>query len=156
MKKTLFVALLACFTMMFASCNKEKTLNGTSWKSTVTTTDQVTEDVVGTMRMKIDFTMKFTNATQGVLSASSTVTLTTPDGNTGPMPGYNQESRTANFTYTFDGKNGTIKHDDGPKSFTFSYDKKNNTITIKNILDSDEGMGSGSQINIDAVFTEVK
>ena len=44
----------------------------------------------------------------------------------------------------------------GPKSYTFSYDKKNNTITIKNILDSDEGMGSGSQINIDAVFTEVK
>ena len=72
------------------------------------------------------------------------------------MPGYNQESRTANFTYTFDGKNGTIKHDEGPKSYTFSYDKKNNTITIKNILDSDEGMGSGSQINIDAVFTEVK
>ena len=44
----------------------------------------------------------------------------------------------------------------GPKSYTFSYDKKSNTITIKNILDSDEGMGSGSQINIDAVFTEVK
>ena len=38
MKRTLFVALLACVTLMFTSCTKEKDLNGTKWTTHTTHT----------------------------------------------------------------------------------------------------------------------
>ena len=58
MKKTLLVALLACLTIMFASCKKEKTLNGTTWKTHTTTTQQVGEGALSlTANITFDGTM---------------------------------------------------------------------------------------------------
>lgn len=164
MKKTLFVVFLTCITLMFSSCKKEKSLNGTTWKGSISDTEQLVSpqgEPEGTMAMKIDITLKFTNATQGIMSAFSSATLTTPDGQTFPQTMPNQDDQTANFNYTFDGNNGTMTgtDEDGTHSLSFIYTKKDNTITMKNVIDFGDIMGTdttGTAPKLDIVFTEVK
>jgi hypothetical protein len=105
MKKTLFVALLACFTMMFASCNKEKELNGTSWKThTVVNQDMSMEGITATLNMTIDGTLKFTDATNGTMTLTTSGSITAM-GMTLPM---DEDTETETFTYTFDGESGVL------------------------------------------------
>ncbi|MBQ6068648.1 MAG: hypothetical protein IJK84_04020 [Bacteroidales bacterium] len=152
MKKTLFVALLACFTMMFASCNKEKELTGTSWKTHTDTTQQMTmEGITATMHMVIDGTMKFSDATNGSLTLTTSGEMSAM-GMSFPIE---EETETQAFTYTFDGEAGTITVSDDEETLTmpFTYNKKENTINFS-ISETDEE--TGATIAFDMVFTEVK
>ena len=150
MKKTLFVALLACFTLVFTSCNKEKTLPGTSWKThTVVDQDMTVEGITAHLNMTIDGTMKFIDATNGSMTLASSGTISAM-GMSFPM---DSEAETTAFTYTFDGENGTITvtDEDGTTTAPFSYNKKENTITIS-MKEVDEE--TGMELNMEMVFTE--
>jgi hypothetical protein len=153
MKKTLFVALLACFTLMFASCNKEKSLPGTSWKThTVINQDMTMEGISTTLNMIIDGTMKFTDATNGSMALATSGTISAM-GMTIPL---DSDAETTAFTYTFDGEAGTMTatDEDGETStIPFTYNKKDNTILISmNEVDEETGM----EMKFEMVFTEVK
>ena len=153
MKKTLFVALLACFTMMFTSCNKEKELPGTSWKThTVIDQDMTMEGIAAHINMIMDGTMKFTDATKGTMSMTTSGTMSAM-GMTFPI---DAEESTTNFTYTFDGEAGTMTatDEDGETStIPFTYNKKENTIVISQTERDEE---TGMEMSFEMVFTEVK
>ena len=152
MKRTLFVALLACVTLMFASCNKEKDLNGTNWKThTVVNQEMSMEGVTATINMTIDGTMSFTNATNGAMILTTSGTMQAM-GMTIPM---DAETDTIDFTYTFTGENGTItmKEDNESISVPFTYNKKDNTINITQTQTDEE---TGLSMTIDMTFTEAK
>ncbi|MBO4599149.1 MAG: hypothetical protein J5641_00255 [Bacteroidales bacterium] len=152
MKKTLFVALLACFTMMFASCNKEKELNGTNWKThTVVNQEMTMQGIAATLDLTIDGTMKFTDATNGSMTLTTSGSVTAM-GMTFPM---DPDTETTAFTYTFDGTNGvlTATVDGKPESIPFVYDKKENTLTF-NLTETDEE--TGTTMTFELVFTEEK
>ena len=152
MKKTLFVALLACFTMMFASCNKEKELNGTSWKThTVVNQDMNMEGITATLNMTIDGTLKFTDATNGSMTLTTSGSMTAM-GMTFPM---DESTDTESFTYTFDGESGvlTTTVDGTTETMPFTYDKKENTL-IFDINETDEE--TGETMSFTMVFTEEK
>ena len=151
MKKTLFVALLACFTMMFASCNKEKELNGTSWKThTVVNQDMNMEGITATLNMTIDGTLKFTDATNGSMTLTTSGSMTAM-GMTFPM---DESTETESFTYTFDGESGvlttTVEYGT-TETMPFTYDKKENTLTFA-INETDEE--TGETLSFTLVFTE--
>ena len=153
MKKTLFLALLACVTMVFTSCNKEKELPGTTWKThTLVDQDMSMQGVTAHLNMTMDGTMKFTNATNGtmVMATSGTVSAM---GMTFPFA---PNEVTTAFTYTFDGKAGTLTgtdEDGNPSTITFTYNKEDNTIVVDyHVLDEETGL----ELNVDMVFTEVK
>ena len=153
MKKTLFLALLACVTMVFTSCNKEKELPGTSWKThTVIDQDMTMEGITAHLNMIMDGTMKFTDATNGTMTITSSGSISAM-GMTLPL---DSDEETTVFTYTFDGEQGTITmtdEEDGSISVPFTYNKKENTITIsQKEVDEETGM----EMNIEMVFTEVK
>lgn len=154
MKKTLFVALLACVTLMFASCSKEKTLNGTSWKTHTVYSEEFTEaGMTSSVNMTIDGTMKFVDATKGSMSMSVSGTITIPGFGSLPMEA---ETNTTDFTYTFDGEKGTMtgKDDEGTETtIPFTYNKKDNTILISQKEVDEE---TGLEFNLEMVFTEVK
>lgn len=170
MKKTLFVALLACFTLMFASCNKEenpnmgreqeqneeKELAGTSWVThTVMSEDVSDEEFEGTMNLIIDGTLKFVDATKGTITVGMSATVTT-GGQTFPFPYFDEEPATSDFTYTFDGEKGTLTatDDDGEtETIAFTYDKKENTIKISETEVDEE---TGESTTYEMVFTEVR
>lgn len=160
MKKTLFVALLACLTLMLASCSKEKSLDGTTWKCSISDTEESSDyGIQGTLTTTLDFTMKFNNATQGTLSTMFSATITTPDGQTIPVPLPDQDEESNNFAYTFDGKNGTITGEGTTESYSFFYTKRDNTITLEDAIDLSDITGSDSTDTapkIDLVFSEVK
>lgn len=152
MKKTLFVALLACFTLMFASCNKEKDLNGTNWKThTVVNQEMSMQGVTATINLTIDGTMSFTNATNGAMILTTSGSMQAM-GMTIPM---DAETDTIDFTYTFTGENGTItmKEDNESTSVPFTYNKKDNTINITQTQTDEE---TGLSMTIDMTFTEDK
>jgi YD repeat-containing protein len=150
MKKTLFVALLACFTLVFTSCNKEKELPGTSWKThTVVDQDMTMQGITAHLNMTIDGTMKFTDATNGSMTLASSGTISAM-GMSFPM---DSEAETTAFTYTFDGESGTLTAtvDGETSTIPFTYDKKENTILITmNEKDEETGM----EMNFEMVFTE--
>ena len=152
MKKTLFVALLACFTMMFASCNKEKSLPGTSWKThTVLNQDITMQGIAATLNMTIDGTMKFTDASNGSMTLAISGTVSAM-GMSLPL---DFDTETTAFTYTFDGESGTMTTtaDGETQTIPFSYNKKDNTILFSiNEKDDDTGM----EYKMDMVFTEEK
>ena len=153
MKKTLFLALLACVAMVFTSCNKEKELPGTSWKThTVIDQDMTMEGITAHLNMIMDGTMKFTDATNGTMTITSSGSISAM-GMTLPL---DSDEETTVFTYTFDGEQGTITmtdEEDGSISVPFTYNKKENTITIsQKEVDEETGM----EMNIEMVFTEVK
>ena len=156
MKKTLFLALLACVTMVFTSCTKEKELIGTTWTThTVMSEDISEDDFTGTMNLIMDGTMKFVDATKGTMTMTSSATVTT-GGQTYPLPFFDEETETFDFTYTFDGEKGTLTatYEDGETdTIPFTYDKKENTIKISQ-TDVDEE--TGETMTFEFVFTEVK
>lgn len=126
MKKFLFVALMTFVMVGFSSCKKDN-LSGTKWVASYSETD---EDF-GTI--SIDMTLEFTTEEAGTLTLS--------------MFGM---SETQNFTYTFDGKEGTMtaKDEDGElSSIPFTVDGDTLTMTDKD----DE---TGEPINI--VFKKAK
>lgn len=146
MKKTLLVALLACLTIMFASCKKEKNLIGTSWKThTVVNVEE--------LELTLDGVMKFADATKGTMEISAAGSITIPGMGTIPME---TDFTKTDFTYTFDGEKGTLtgKDDEGVEStIPFTYNKKDNTILIsQKEVDEETGM----EMNVEMVFTEVK
>ena len=152
MKKTLFVALLACFTMMFASCNKEKSLPGTNWKThTVYNQDITMQGIAATLNMTIDGTMKFTDATNGSMTLASKGTISAM-GMSFPM---DSDPETTAFTYTFDGEAGTMTAtaDGETQTIPFTYNKKDNTILFSINEKDDE---TGMEYKMDMVFTEEK
>ena len=152
MKKTLFIALLACFTMMFASCNKEKELNGTNWKThTVVNQEMTMQGIAATLNMTIDGTLKFTDATNGTMTLTTSGSMTAM-GMTFPM---DESTDTETFTYTFDGENGvlTATVDGTTETMPFTYNKKDNTLTFAISETDDE---TGANITFDMVFTEEK
>ena len=163
MKKTLFVAFLACITMMFVSCKKEKTLIGTNWKAQVVTTEDwgdeeeeatITITINGTLTTTLDFTLKFIDASKASMTLTTSATATM-GGQTMPMPGMN-ESFTTDLTYTFDGEKGTLTGVDEetgkPETIPFTYNKKDNTIKISQTVVEEDG----EPFTIEMVFNEVK
>lgn len=153
MKKTLLVALLACLTIMFASCKKEKTLNGTNWKTHTTTTQQVGEGALSlTANITFDGTMSFTDATNG----SMTINFSGTAEGMGLSNPIESQNLTRTFTYTFDGEKGTLTgkdHTGAESTLPFTYNKKDNTITIsENMVDEETGIS----LKVVLVFTEVK
>ena len=152
MKKTLFVALIACFTLMFTSCNKEKELPGTSWKThTVIDQDMTMEGITAHLNMVMDGTMKFTDATNGTMEITSSGSISAM-GMTLPL---DEDTETTAFTYTFDGEQGTLTATDEGETTTipFTYNKKDNTILITQTEVDEE---TGESITFEMVFTEVK
>lgn len=135
MKKALFVAFVACLTMVFSSCSKDKHLNGTKWQGSYDTS--ITEQGI-TMDAHLTMTINFTNATEGDITTSGNVTYA---GISFPV-----EDHTYPMTYTFDGEAGTITAEGETEPFT--YNKKDNTI---NFTFSDEELG-----NVTFVLNEVK
>lgn len=155
MKKTLFVAFLACITMMFVSCKKEKTLNGTTWKTHVVTTEDMGDDgIEATLTTTVDGTLKFIDASKASMSLTTSATATM-GGQTMPMPDMNSTA-TVDLTYTFDGEKGTLTGVDEetgkPETIPFTYNKKDNTIKMSETqVDED-----GESFTIELVFNEVK
>ena len=153
MKKTLFLALLACVTMVFTSCNKEKELPGTSWKThTVVDQDITMEGISAHLNVVMDGIMKFTDATKGTMEMSTSGSASAM-GMTFPL---DPETVTTTFTYTFDGEKGTLTgtdEDGNPSTIPFTYNKKENTIAVA-YHDTDEE--TGLEINVEMLFTEVK
>ena len=155
MKKTLFVAFLACITMMFVSCKKEKTLIGTNWKAQVVTTeDWGDEEEEATLTITINGALKFIDASKASMTLTTSATATM-GGPTIPMPGMN-ESFTTDLTYTFDGEKGTLTGVDEetgkPETIPFTYNKKDNTIKISQTVVEEDG----EPFTIEMVFNEVK
>ena len=153
MKKTLFLAILACFTMVFTSCNKEKELPGTSWKThTVIDQDMTMEGITAHLNMIVDGTMKFTDATKGSMTITTSGTMTAM-GMSFPL---DADEETIAFTYTFDGEAGTLTatYEEGEtETIPFTYNKKENTILISQTERDEE---TGMEMHLDMVFTEVK
>lgn len=153
MKKTLFVAFLACITIMFVSCKKEKTLNGTTWKTHVVTTEDMEDDEIeATLTTTVDGTLKFINASKASMTMTTSSTITT-GGQTMP---YMDSLITEEVTYTFDGEKGTLTGIDEetgkPETIPFTYNKKDNTIKMSETqVDED-----GEPFTIELVFNEVK
>lgn len=154
MKRTLFVALLACVTLMFTSCTKEKDLNGTKWTTHTTHTQEMTYmGITAAMNLTIDGTMNFTSTTDGSATFTTSGTVSVPSmGMSQPLDG---ETSTDKFTYTFDGTNGTltIADDNSTETVPFAYNKKDNTITISRAIKDDQ---TGLSFTLTMVFTEVK
>ena len=139
--------------MVFTSCNKEKELPGTNWKTnTVIDQDITMEGITAHMNMTIEGTMKFTDATNGTMTMTTSGTITAM-GMTFPL---DAENETFAFTYTFDGETGTISstdEDGETTSLPFTYNKKDNTIVIS---ETERDEDTGMEMNIEMVFTEVK
>ena len=138
--------------MMFASCNKEKELNGTNWKThTVVNQEMTMQGIAATLNMTIDGTLKFTDATNGTMTLTTSGSMTAM-GMTFPM---DESTDTETFTYTFDGENGvlTATVDGTTETMPFTYNKKDNTLTFAISETDDE---TGANITFDMVFTEEK
>ena len=131
MKKTLFLALLACVTMVFTSCNKEKELPGTSWKThTVIDQDMSMEGITAHINMVMDATMKFTDATKGTMDMTTSGSMSAM-GMTFPI---DTEEETITFTYTFDGEKGTLTgkdHTGAESTLPFTYNKKDKSWSLE-------------------------
>lgn len=126
MKKFLFVALMTFVMVGFSSCKKDS-LSGTKWTASYSETDEE----FGTI--SLDLTLEFTTEEDGTLTIS--------------MLGYSESQP---FTYTFDGKEGTMtaKDEEGEiSSIPFTVDGDKLTMT-----DKDEDTGEPITI----VFTKAK
>lgn len=150
MKKVLLMTFVACFAMMFGSCQKDLDLIGTTWKAHDTVNQQITEEgVTATAELTYDYVLNFIDATTGKMTITYNGTVSAM-GMTFPI---NNEPISANYTYTFDGENGTITtaEEDDNVTMPFTYNKKDKTILIS-INEKDEEMGL--DINLDLVFTQ--
>lgn len=153
MKKLFLMTFVACFAMMFASCNKELELNGTTWKASQTFSESYTEDgITGSITMEMDCTMNFADATKGTLAMTMSGSLAI--GGISVLP-LEPDTQVADFTYTFDGTNGTLtsvdKETGENATIPFTYNKKDKTILIS-INEKEEDLGV--DIKFDLVFTQ--
>lgn len=129
MKKLFLLTFVACFAMMFASCEKEMKLDGTTWKANDTYNKEFT--YMGTnveANINMDCTMAFADATKGTLKMKLNATVTAM-GQTAPVPESVEED---SFTYTFDGEKGELTSTDPNETdkIPFTYNKKDNVIVI--------------------------
>lgn len=139
MKKLFLMTFVACFAIMFASCEKDVELNGTTWKAHETASQQITQMGM-TLDVNVDMncTLNFKDATTGtiniILNGSASMM-----GQEFPMP---EQNETDSFTYTFDGKSGVLKSTDPTETETipFTYNKKDKSINI-DITEKDEESG---------------
>lgn len=144
MKKLLLVAFVACMTVFATSCSKEKELAGTTWTYTISETE--TGEIEG-MPMEITVngtvTLQFVDQSNGKLTMEMSLI----------MGGMNlgSQSETQEFTYTFDGTNGTMTAEGVSQNFT--YNKEDNTITLTETGVDEE---TGETITETMVFNEVK
>lgn len=139
MKKLFLMTFVACFAMMFASCEKEVELNGTTWKAHDTMSQQITEmGMTIDATMTYDCTLKFADATTGTLTMTFSGTASLM-GQSFPIP---EETSTESFNYTFDGEAGVLTSTDPTNTETipFTYNKKDKAIDI-NINEKDEDTG---------------
>ena len=140
MKKLFLMTFVACFAMMFASCEKEVELNGTTWKAHETISQQMTEmGMTMDVRVVMDCTLNFKDATTGTLNMIINGSASMM-GQEFPMP---EQNNTESFTYTFDGENGVLSSTDPTETMTipFTYNKKDKSIDINlNEKDEDTGM----------------
>lgn len=114
MKRNIFLALAAAVVMLFSSCSKDIDLVGTTWKADTYTQNITYMGMQASITM--DFTLKFTDATNYTIDESATVTIM----------GQSQSQNDSNTgTYTFDGENGVF---DGEQAF--SYNKKDKTLNL--------------------------
>lgn len=148
------MTFVACFAMMFASCNKELELNGTTWTASQTLNESYTEAGIEiTTTMTTDCTMKFIDATKGSL-AVTIYGSTTYMGHT-----YNSapETQEEAFTYTFDGATGTLTAVDEETgehaTIPFTYNKSDKTIHIDI---SEPGEDGEPDFELNLVFTQEK
>lgn len=139
MKKLFLMTFVACFAMMFASCEKEVELNGTTWKAHETISQQMTEmGMTMDVRVVMDCTLNFKDATSGTLNMIINGTASVM-GQEFPMP---EQNNTESFNYTFDGEAGVLTSTDPTETevIPFTYNKKDKSIDI-NITEKDEDTG---------------
>ena len=117
MKKFLFLAVAALM-VCFTSCSKDS-LKGTSWTYSETTS----EEIQGTpVNVTIDVTLNFETEDKGNLDIASS------------MNGMQLMNESEEFTYTFDGEEGTMTNisDDPGEVLTIKFvktDKDHITVT---------------------------
>lgn len=126
MKKGLFLAMIAFVAMVFTSCSKELELDGTTWVATYNETTTM-DGVSGTANLT--FTLNFKDKTSGTMAVNGSIAISSMGS---PIPMNYSE----NFTYTFDGTNGTMTSNG--ESQNFSYDKDSKHISMTS---SDSEMG---------------
>lgn len=118
MKRNIFLALAAAVVMLFSSCSKDIDLVGTTWKADTYTQNITYMGMQASITM--DFTLKFTDATNYTIDESATVTIM----------GQSQSQNDSNTgTYTFDGENGVF---DGEQAFTYNKKDKTLNLTVTN------------------------
>lgn len=147
MKKLFLMTFVACFAMMFASCEKEIELNGTTWKAHENIKQQVPQ--MGDVNIDLNCTLNFKDATTGTINMiiNSSVSVM---GQEFPL---SEQNNTESFTYTFDGKAGVLTSTDPTDTETipFTYNKEDKTINI-DINEKDEE--SGLDINFHLHFVQ--
>lgn len=140
MKKLFLMTFVACFAMMFASCEKDVELNGTTWHAHDTATQQITQmGITVDAAVDMDCTIAFADATSGTLTTTLGGTITV-FGETQTVP---QQTYTDGFSYTFDGKTGVLTSTDPNETETipFTYNKKDKSIDVEiNQKDEESGL----------------
>ncbi len=137
MKKLFLMTFVAYFAMMFASCQKDVELSGTTWKahgsdSTQMYVDGRTADITA----DVDCSLQFADATNCSLTSVFSGTIFISDMEI-PAPSTTEVN---GFTYTFDGKKGVLKSNDPSEieDLNFTYNKKDNSIDIDINVPSNE------------------
>lgn len=144
------MTFVACFALMFASCEKEVELNGTTWKAHESISQQMTQmGMTVDATIDLDCTLNFQDGSNGTINMITNGSASFM-GQVFPMP---EQNVTENVTYTFDGENGTLTPTEGSDTepIPFTYDKKNKTINI-DIVQKDEEIGL--DLNIHLHFTQ--
>lgn len=118
MKRNIFLALAAAVVMLFSSCSKDIDLVGTTWKADTYTQNITYMGMQASITM--DFTLKFTDATNYTMDESATVTI---------MGQSQSQNDSSTGTYTFDGENGVF---DGEQAFTYNKKDKTLNLTVTN------------------------
>lgn len=129
MKKFFLMTFVACFAMMFVSCQKDVELIGTTWKAQENASTQITVDGrTADITVDVDCTLQFADATNCSLTSVFNGTVFLP-GQEIPVP---STTDVDDFTYTFDGKKGVLKSNDPSEigDLDFTYNKKDNSIDI--------------------------
>ena len=149
MKKVLLMTFVACFAMMFASCQKDLELSGTTWKAHQVINETSTiEGITGTVDMTMDCTLIFADATTGTLSITMSGSVSVMGI---PVMTFPADTYSDNFTYTFDGENGVLSATDAESgenvTIPFTYNKKDKTINFSVKQDDVD-------INFDLSFTQ--
>lgn len=150
MKKLFLMTFVACFAMMFASCEKEMKLDGTTWTTQETIKQNLSyQGVPVEATFNLESTLNFTDATQGILKMKIGGMVTVM-GQTAPIPENNLEDP---FAYNFDGERGELYSGDpnDTERIPFTYNKSDKTIVIDFKLPGD---ALGTDINFHLVYKQ--